>query len=94
MAGVGLTGLVVLFLVFDGITKVIRLAPVVEACQKVGVGPDLMVGIGILLLASHGNLCHAEDGDPWGDSADGLSRRRSVASHQCAERSFPDRPLR
>jgi len=48
--GAGLTGLVVLFLAFDGITKVIRVAPVVEACQKVGIGPDLMVGIGILLL--------------------------------------------
>ncbi len=46
----GLTGLVVLFLAFDGVTKVIRLAPVTEACQKVGIGPDLMVGIGILLL--------------------------------------------
>jgi hypothetical protein len=49
--GTGISGLVVLFLVFDGITKVIRLAPVVEACQKVGIGPDLMVGIGVLLLA-------------------------------------------
>ena len=49
--GAGLTGLVVLFLVFDGVTKVIRVAPVAEACQKVGIGPDLMVGIGILLLA-------------------------------------------
>ena len=49
--GTGLTGLVVLFLAFDGITKVIRVAPVVEACQKLGIGPDLMVGIGIVLLA-------------------------------------------
>jgi DoxX-like family len=49
--GAGLTGLVVLFLAFDGITKVIRVAPVVEACQKMGIGPDLAVGIGLLLLA-------------------------------------------
>lgn len=48
--GVGLTGLVVLFLAFDGITKVIRVAPVMEACQKMGLGPNLAVGIGILLL--------------------------------------------
>jgi len=48
--GTGLTGLIVLFLAFDGITKVIRLAPVVEACQKMGIGPNLAVGIGILLL--------------------------------------------
>ncbi|MCI0535189.1 MAG: DoxX family protein [Verrucomicrobiales bacterium] len=49
--GAGLTGLVVLFLAFDGITKVIRLTPVMEACQKMGIGPELVVGIGILLLA-------------------------------------------
>ena len=48
--GAGLTGLVVLFLAFDGITKVIRVAPVIEACQKMGIDPNLTVGIGILLL--------------------------------------------
>lgn len=49
--GAGLTGLVVLFLAFDGVTKVIRVAPVIEACQKMGIGPDLTFGIGLLLLA-------------------------------------------
>ena len=49
--GSGLTGLVVLFLAFDGITKVIRVAPVVEACQKAGIASDLVTGIGLLLLA-------------------------------------------
>src|SRR6187402_1417774 len=49
--GAGLTGLVVLFLAFDGITKIIRVTPVMEACQKMGIGPDMAVGIGILLLA-------------------------------------------
>jgi len=49
--GAGLTGLVVLFLAFDGITKVVRVTPVMEACQKMGIGPDMAVGIGILLLA-------------------------------------------
>jgi len=49
--GAGLTGLVVLFLAFDGVTKVIRVAPAMEACQKMGIGPDLAVGIGLLLLA-------------------------------------------
>ncbi|MEK7952284.1 DoxX family protein [Luteolibacter soli] len=42
--------MVVLFLAFDGITKVIRLAPVMEACQKMGISPDMAVGIGLLLL--------------------------------------------
>jgi hypothetical protein len=49
--GVGLTGLVVLFLAFDGITKVMRVTPVMEACQKMGISPNVAVGIGILLLA-------------------------------------------
>ena len=46
-----LTILVILFLAFDAITKIIRLGPVMEACQKLGIGPDLAMGIGILLLA-------------------------------------------
>jgi hypothetical protein len=49
--GAGLTGLVVLFLAFDGVTKVIRVAPVVEACQKAGIAPELVTGIGLVLLA-------------------------------------------
>lgn len=47
----GLTGLVVLFLAFDGITKVIQFKPVIDACQKMGIGPALAVAIGLLLLA-------------------------------------------
>ena len=49
--GVGLTTLVVLFLIFDGVTKIIRVPQVVEACQKVGIGSDLVVPIGVLLVA-------------------------------------------
>jgi hypothetical protein len=49
-SGVGLTTLVVLFLAFDGVTKVMRVAPVMEACQKMGIGPNMAVGIGIVLL--------------------------------------------
>ena len=47
---IGLNGLLVLFLAFDAITKVFRVAPVIEACQKMGLGPDTVVGIGLLLL--------------------------------------------
>lgn len=49
--GAGVTGLVALFFAFDGITKVVRVAPVLEACRKMGIGPEMAVGIGILLLA-------------------------------------------
>ena len=48
--GVILTGLVGLFLAFDGVTKILRVAPVVEACQKMGLGIKATVGIGILLV--------------------------------------------
>jgi len=41
----------VLFLAFDGITKVVRVKPVMEACQKMGISPAMAVGIGVLLLA-------------------------------------------
>lgn len=48
--GTGLTAVVVLFLAFDGVTKVIRLAPVMEACRQMGIGPTMAVGFGVLLL--------------------------------------------
>ena len=50
-AGGIITGLVVLFLVFDGVTKIIHVAPVVEASEKLGLSRDSLVGIGIVLLA-------------------------------------------
>jgi hypothetical protein len=49
--GIGLTALVVLFLAADGIAKVIRVPKVLEANQKLGIAPELVPGIGILLLA-------------------------------------------
>jgi DoxX-like protein len=48
--GSGLTALVVLFLLFDAVTKVIQVKPVMEACQKMNISPPMAVGIGILLL--------------------------------------------
>jgi hypothetical protein len=49
--GIGLTALLVLFLAADGIAKVIRVPKVLEANQKLGIAPELVPGIGILLLA-------------------------------------------
>lgn len=42
--------LVVLFLVFDGVTKVMRVAPVLEASARLGYPVNTIVGIGIVLL--------------------------------------------
>lgn len=50
-AGWFITGLVLLFLAFDGVTKIIKVVPVVEASEKLGVPPDSLVAIGIVLLA-------------------------------------------
>ena len=41
----------VLFLTFDGVTKVIETAPVVKASEQLGLPPSTTVGIGILLLS-------------------------------------------
>jgi hypothetical protein len=49
--GTGLTALVVLFMVFDGVTKIIKVKPVMEACQKLNISPEMAVGLGLLLLA-------------------------------------------
>jgi hypothetical protein len=45
-----LTGLSVLFLLFDGIGKLVMPAPVVQATSRLGFPVSLIPGIGILLL--------------------------------------------
>jgi hypothetical protein len=49
-AGGIITGLVVAFLLFDGVTKIMRVAPVVEASQKLGMTTGSLPAIGIVLL--------------------------------------------
>ena len=44
-------GLAVLFLLFDGIVKVLKLAPAVEGTVQLGYSGDLVFGLGILQLA-------------------------------------------
>jgi hypothetical protein len=50
-AGRIITAFVVLFLVFDGVTKVMKVAPVMEATPRLGFPANLIVGIGVTLLA-------------------------------------------
>lgn len=45
-----MSGLVILFLIFDGGTKVLQVAPVMEACERVGLPGTLVRGVGTLLL--------------------------------------------
>jgi len=49
-AGWIITGLVVLFLAFDGVAKILKVAPVVEASEQLGVPSHSLVGIGIVLV--------------------------------------------
>ncbi len=49
-AGRVLSGLVILFLVFDAVTKILRVAPVVEATEKLGLPGGTIPGIGVVLL--------------------------------------------
>ncbi|HKQ97343.1 MAG TPA: DoxX family protein [Candidatus Polarisedimenticolia bacterium] len=45
-----LTGLLLVFLAFDGVTKVLRVTPVMEASKNLGLPTDSIVPIGMLLL--------------------------------------------
>jgi DoxX-like family len=49
--GWALTVLCGLFLIFDGVGKLLMLAPVVEATVRLGFPTNLIQGVGILLLA-------------------------------------------
>lgn len=46
-----ISALVVLFLIFDGVTKVMKVPAVMEATARIGFPANLIQGIGILLLA-------------------------------------------
>src|SRR5262245_61477700 len=46
-----ITILVVMMLALDGVMKVIKVAPVIEASGKLGVPEHTIVGIGLVLLA-------------------------------------------
>src|SRR5260221_4257267 len=50
-AGWIITGLVTLFLGFDGVTKIIKVAPVVEASKRLGVPQHTILSIGVVLVA-------------------------------------------
>lgn len=45
-----LSGLAVLFLTVDGVMKLVKPAPVVEACARLGLPEQTCIGIGLLLL--------------------------------------------
>jgi hypothetical protein len=48
--GYAITGLVLLFLIFDSIGKLLKVAPVIEGSTKLGYPESSIVGIGVVLL--------------------------------------------
>src|SRR5688572_29795262 len=44
------TGVVTAFLIFDGVTKVLQVTPVLEASARIGLGSDQIFVIGTILL--------------------------------------------
>ena len=51
-AGRILTALAILFLLFDGLGKVMKIAPVMEACAQLDVPERLVPGLGIVLMVA------------------------------------------
>lgn len=47
-----ISGLLILFLVFDGIGKVMMIEPVKKACAELGIVESVVPGIGAVLVAS------------------------------------------
>jgi DoxX-like family len=47
-----LSGLVVMFMLFDGVTKVLHVAPVVEASARLGLPEATLTAIGLLAIMS------------------------------------------
>jgi len=47
-----LSGIVVLFMIFDGVTKVMKVPQVIEATVRMGFPVSTVVGIGVTLLVS------------------------------------------
>jgi hypothetical protein len=50
LAGRIISTLAVLFLLFDGVTKVLKVGPVMEASARLGIPESVVPGIGIVLL--------------------------------------------
>jgi len=49
-AGRAISGLVVLFMIFDGVTKVMKVPQVIDATIRIGFPVSTVVGVGITLL--------------------------------------------
>ena len=82
-AGRIISALPALFLLMDVVMKLFKVAVVVEESVRLGY-PDIMFGLGLVLLACICLVSDSEDLRSWCDSADRLSGRRGRFT--CARR--------
>ena len=75
-AGRIVSAVAVLFLVMDGVTHLMKPAPVAEAFQRLGFPLSLSVELGIIELVVRGRLCDSAHVDTGRNFADRLSWRR------------------
>ncbi len=89
-----LSGLAVVFLLFDGVIKLIPLDVVVETSRQLGIPADIAFMLGVLTLIGALPLCLAENLGPRRDPADGLSRRRDLRACPCRQSAVQPHAVR
>jgi hypothetical protein len=52
IAGLVISGLIVLFMIFDGIGKVLLVKPVIDASAELGIPENILFGLGVTLIVS------------------------------------------
>jgi hypothetical protein len=52
IAGYVISGLIVAFMVFDGVGKVLLIKPVIDASKELGLPENILVGLGVTLIVS------------------------------------------
>jgi hypothetical protein len=71
-----ISAVVVLFLLFDSITKVMKVRAVIEASAQLGYPVNAIVTIGIILLVCTAFYIIPQTSGSWGDPAHRISWRR------------------
>ena len=83
-AGSIVSTLVVLMLLADSVSKIMKAAPVIKAQAELGFPDSLTVGIGVVLFILHFGLRHSANQHSRCNPSDRLSgrRRRSQTAHR------------
>ena len=74
-AGRIMTTLAALFLLFDGVMKLVKPGFVVEATLKLGYSESTIIGIGVAFAGQHDLVPRSADRSAWRHPSDGLPWR-------------------